>query len=270
MTRIPRILPSTTSHKHEPLLPTLEIFAKLGWHDLDLNLGPLIDGGMPVELIAQALASDQQRVWVVSGGWCDFFHQPPQIDETFQSVDRQVQFASRLGASRIRLFYGRRPREAWSAGALDVIGGNMARLGDLYPDVTFFFENHGLGASSDPEICRTILARANLPNVRMNFDPVNFEHAGFDSMEALRVLQPHIGHVHIKGTESGECCEFGVGDLDLTPVLRSLIAAGYEGSFTVEYEGRFDRTLRLYQSVQRAEAAMQSLLNQPTVGARRS
>lgn len=270
MTTIPRLLPSTTSHKQEPLLPTLEIFAKLGWRDLDLNLGHLVDGGMPVEVVAQALASHQQRVRVVSGGWCDFFHEAPQVEETFASVDRQVRFARRLGASRIRLFYGRLPREAWSAGALDVIARNMSRLGSQYPDVLFFFENHGLGASSDPEICASILERVGLANVRMNFDPVNFEHAGFDSLEALRPLRPFVGHVHVKGTENGECCEFGVGDLDLTPLLRSLIAGGYDGSFTVEYEGRFDRTLRLYQSVQRADAALQSLLQRPPAGAPRS
>jgi hypothetical protein len=46
---------------------------------------------------------------------------------------------------------------------------------------------------------------------------------------------------------------------DLTPVLRVLIAGGYRGGLTVEYEGPFDRTLRLYESVRRARLAIDEL-----------
>jgi sugar phosphate isomerase/epimerase len=65
--------------------------------------------------------------------------------------------------------------------------------------------------------------------------------------------------VHLKGLQHAEFCEFGVGDVDLTPVLRTLLASGYTGSFSVEYEGPFDKTLRLYQSVERARSVLASL-----------
>ena len=255
----PRILPSTTSHKHEPLLSTLEVFARLGMCDLDVNLSHLIDGGVPVDEVVRALAANGQRVWIVSGGWCDFFHREDHIAETFESVERQVQLARRLGVAKLRLFYGRLPLEDWSSAALDVIAGNLLRVSDRYADMIFMLENHGTGASGHPEICRDVLTRVDRPNVRMNFDPINFEHAGVDSMDALAMLGPLIGHVHLKGTTDGTCDEFGVGDVDLTPLLRSLIEGGYAGSFTVEYEGTFDRTVRLYQSVQRAHAALKRL-----------
>lgn len=54
----------------------------------------------------------------------------------------------------------------------------------------------------------------------------------------------------------GAFCEFGAGDVDLTALLRQLADSGYAGRFTVEYEGDFDGTVRLYQSVQRARAAV--------------
>ena len=38
----------------------------------------------------------------------------------------------------------------------------------------FNFENHD-GASLHPEVCREILQRVDRPNIRMNFDPINFE-----------------------------------------------------------------------------------------------
>jgi len=48
--------------------------------------------------------------------------------------------------------------------------------------------------------------------------------------------------------------------VDLTPVLASLVSSGYAGAFTVEYEGAGDRTVRLYESVQRAERALRQLV----------
>jgi sugar phosphate isomerase/epimerase len=254
----PRILPSTTSHKREPLLPTLEVFSRLGLRDLDLNLGHMVEGGLGVEAVADGLAAGGHTVWIVSGGWCDFYHRSPEIEETFESVDRQVHIARRLGVGALRLFFGRLKREDYSVGSRDTICGNLRRLSDRYPDIVLMFENHD-GASLCPDICREILGLVDRPNVRMNFDPVNFERAGVNSLEALRMLRPLIGHVHLKGLDGGEYCEFGVGDVDLTPVLRSLLTHGYAGSFTVEYEGAFDRTLRLYESVRRAKAVLADL-----------
>ena len=91
----------------------------------------------------------------------------------------------------------------------------------------------------------------------MNFDPINFAKAGVDPMAALEAVRPFISHVHLKGLDHGEYCEFGDGDVDLGPILRSLVEGGYAHRFTVEYQGHADGTLRLYQSVQRARAALE-------------
>jgi sugar phosphate isomerase/epimerase len=45
----------------------------------------------------------------------------------------------------------------------------------------------------------------------------------------------------------------------LAPALRTLVESGYTGSFSVEYEGPFDGTLRLFQSVSRAQAMLELL-----------
>ena len=107
----------------------------------------------------------------------------------------------------------------------------------------FMFENHD-GASLHPEVCAEILERVDRPNIRMNFDPINFERAGVNGHDGPQIVGPPSGHVHLKGLERGEFCEFGVGDVDLLPVLRALVAHGYRGGFTVEYEGPYDGTLR--------------------------
>lgn len=251
----PRVLASTTSHKREPLLPTLEVFSRLDLRDIDLNLHHILEEGVPVESIAEAATAHGLRMWIVSGGWCDFFHPAPRSEETDRSVARQVDIARRLGATALRLFFGRLKYEDYGPGHFDAICGNLLRLSDRHPDMAFNFENHD-GASLHPEVCRDVLARVNRPNIRMNFDPINFERVGVSCGAALDIVRDLVGHVHLKGLERGEFCEFGVGDVDLGPVLQSLDASGYRGGFTVEYEGPYDGTLRLYESVKRARSTV--------------
>ncbi|HEX7138452.1 MAG TPA: sugar phosphate isomerase/epimerase, partial [Vicinamibacterales bacterium] len=254
-----QILPSTTSHKHEPLVPTLDVFARLGLKDLDLNLNHLVEGRAAAHDVRAALARNGQHVWMVSGGWCDFFDAEPEIERTMDSVERQVALARNFGVDRLRLFFGRLPADDWTPEVRARAASNIARLADRHPHMHFWFENHD-GASSRPEICRAILEEVARPNVRLVFDPINFEHRGVRTMDALRELEPHIAHVHLKGRANGSFCGFGEGEVDLTPPLEVLLSGGYDGGFTVEYEGPGDRTLRLYQSVVRARAAVESLM----------
>ena len=253
------VIPSTTSHKQEPLLPTLEVFAQLGMRELDLNLNHIVDKGTPVEAIEQALAGHRQRLWIVSGGWCDFFDTGSKARETRLSVERQVALTRRFGVDRLRLFFGRLPYERVTPQATADAAANIRSLVDAHPDLLFVFENHD-GASSYPQICREILETADRPNARLNFDPINFEAAGVDSLAALDVVAPLVAHVHLKGLDhQSRFCEFGQGRVDLTPVLRRLVAGGYAGGFSVEYEGPGDRTLRLYQGLRAAQQTVAAI-----------
>jgi len=254
-----QILPSTTSHKHEALLPTLEVFARLGFADLDLNLNHVVERGVDADEVRAAIAANGQRVWIVSGGWCDFFDEGPRAEQTRQSVERQVALARHFGVDRLRLFFGRLPLAEYTARSRDVCASGIRAVADAHTDLQFVLENHD-GASSRPDVCRAVLEEVDRPNVRLTFDPINFEHRGVRTLEALAVLQPFVGHVHLKGYAGGAFCGFGDGDVDLMPALRALIGGGYRGAFTVEYEGGGDRTLRLYESVGRARQALADLL----------
>jgi len=250
-----QVVPSTTSHKHEAIGPTLDVFARLGFRDIDLNLNHLIERGVSVDQVQRALAKNGQRVALVSGGWCDFFDRPPKIEQTFGSVARQVEMARSFGVSILRLFFGRLDYERYSPAALATIVGNLRRLADEYREMLFVLENHD-GASAQPSICREVITGVERSNVRINFDPINFEHRGVDSLAAAAELGPLIAHVHLKGYQRGRFCEFGLGEVDLVPVLRTLIAGGYRGAFTVEYEGPSDRTVRLFTSMRGAESTI--------------
>ena len=256
----PRVFASTTSHKREPLLPTLAAFAKLGMKDLDVNLHPFVEGGMTAGEAVEAIAAHEHRVWAVSGGWCDFFPGPPDIEKTFSSVETQIAVAERLGASQIRLFFGRRTFFDYTPTAHDTVCRNLTRLSAAYPDTMFVFENHD-GASLHPEVCREILAHVGRPNIQMMFDPINFAKVHVEPMGALEVLRPFVAHVHLKGLDRGQFCEFGSGEVDLTPVVKTLVDDGYPGSFSVEYEGPDDATVRLFESYTRAKSLLSRLMS---------
>jgi sugar phosphate isomerase/epimerase len=248
-----RVIPSTTSHKREPVETTFEVFARLGWRDVDVNLWPFMEEGVSVQTAADAIARNGQRVDMCSGGWCDFFEPAPAIDATFASVARQVAFVRQLGATHLRLFFGRLGAAACTRAHVDRVVQHLRRLAEAYGDLTFVFENHGRGASGDPTVCAAILIEVDRPNIRMNFDPINAEHAGTRAGDALAIVRPLVAHVHLKGLAApGEYCEFGEGLVDLQPVVESLLASGYAGRFTVEYEGPHDKTLRLYRGYQNA------------------
>jgi sugar phosphate isomerase/epimerase len=252
------VLPSTTSHKHEALLPTLDVFARLGFLDLDLNLNHLVERGTKLDDVQRRLAANGQRAWIASGGWCDFFDAPPAIAGTVASVDRQASLAHALGAARLRLFFGRLPLAECSRDRIEHAAANIRGAADRHPDLLLMFENHD-GASSSPDVCRAILERVDRPNVGVTFDPINFVHRGVDPMDALSRLARFVVHVHLKGYAAGTFCGFGEGEVDLRPVLFALVDSGYRGAFTVEYEGAGDRTVRLFESIRRAELEIAAL-----------
>jgi sugar phosphate isomerase/epimerase len=73
---------------------------------------------------------------------------------------------------------------------------------------------------------------------------------------AARRAGRHAGRARF---DRNEYCAFGQGDRDLTAVLQALLDGGYGGDFTVEYKGRGDGTLQLYESVKRARLRIRAL-----------
>src|SRR5262249_62404542 len=124
---------------------------------------------------------------------------------------------------------------------------NLRALSAGCPEMLFVFENHD-GASLVPEICAEVLGRTDRPNIRMNFDPINFEKAGVRAADALKVVAPFVAHAHLKGLADGDYCEFGAGDVDLTPVLRAMLAGGYAGRVSLGDRGSLGGTRRPYQN----------------------
>jgi sugar phosphate isomerase/epimerase len=243
-----RVLASTTSHKREPLLPTLEIFAKLGLRDIDLNLHHLLELNTSVRDVVPASRANRIHA---SGRWCDFFHAARWL--AIRSLVALRSVCGELGVSQLRLFFGRLSLDAYTPAMRATASTNLTRLADAHPAMLFVFENHD-GASLNPQVCAEILSSVDRPNIRMNFDPINFERHGVDSNLALEAVLHSVAHV-ARRTRGRRILRVRRRRRQAVPMLRTLSRYGFDGAFSVEHEGRHDGTLRLYQSVERARAA---------------
>jgi sugar phosphate isomerase/epimerase len=90
----------------------------------------------------------------------------------------------------------------------------------------------------------------NCPNVHINFDPANMILYGAgDPIAAIKILGPHIRHVHVKdgtpsnkpGVEWGAEVPFGTGDVGAKRFISALNEIKYTGPLAIEREAGNDR-----------------------------
>jgi sugar phosphate isomerase/epimerase len=83
------------------------------------------------------------------------------------------------------------------------------------------------------------------PNIHINFDPANMILYGAgEPIPAMRVLAPHIRHVHVKdalassepGKQWGEEVPFGAGQVGPAAFFNALKEIGYRGPLAIERE----------------------------------
>jgi sugar phosphate isomerase/epimerase len=132
--------------------------------------------------------------------------------------------------------------------ACQQIASHAARYG-----VTTSVEDHGFFMNSSERIKRLIHA-VNLPNFKMTLDVGNFLCVDEDALTATRACLPHVSFLHLKDfyvrrtspgpgwleTLGGQYIRgsvFGFGDVETRMILQSVVASGYDGFVSLEYEG---------------------------------
>ncbi len=87
---------------------------------------------------------------------------------------------------------------------------------------------------------RGLLDAADSKGVGVNFDPANLVMRGFDHLQAVRDLYPHIVHTHAKDgvRVDGKAREvpLGEGGVSFPKYIELLTGLGYRGAFTIERE----------------------------------
>ena len=188
------------------------------------------------------------------------FIQPEASDRVRELADlrRGVDIALELGVDLLRVFSGS-AREgvsqeqgmAWILEGLTAGADYAASRG-----VTLALENHGRFAGRSNQV-RDIIEQVGSPALRVNLDTGNFLPVGQDPVEAAQELADWVVLVHLKDlnlAKSGETGHVftdpagrsltgsvvGEGLVDLAGIYSELDGAGYDGWYSLEYEGSTD------------------------------
>jgi inosose dehydratase len=128
----------------------------------------------------------------------------------------------------------------------------IVRVAEAY-EVTINIEPHGY-FTTKPDYMAEMLDFADSPFLRMNMDTGNNFIAGQDPVAFLDRFMPRVNHVHIKDVSEslaavarGELTGIavshsalgdGVNAANIIRGIEKLVAAGYSGVLSTEYEGQ--------------------------------
>jgi len=159
-----------------------------------------------------------------------------QLDHLRQHLD----LAADLGATYVRTFIGQLPPGRSRAEALPAIHDGLRAAAEHAASVGVI-----VAAESHDDWVRSasvadILTAVPHTALRALWDFGNAFAAGEDPDEGLRALGPRLGYVHVKDGQviDGEwhLTQLGQGQVPLGRVIHGLLAIGYNGGLTVEWE----------------------------------
>lgn len=172
--------------------------------------------------------------------------EPEAVSAQVARMERVCRLALQLGTNIIRSEGGRANPDIAQDRWADAMAGCFRRCVPFLEElgVHLGVDNHGV-VTNDAELQMKLLGMVGSKFVGTTMDTMNYRWMGWDlptcnrfyELSALRAV-----HLHLKdGTGTrGEYrgCALGEGEIDLTHAVRCLKAAGYDGLWCAEYEGR--------------------------------
>ena len=163
-----------------------------------------------------------------------------------ERMRRIVGLAKILGASAIRTEGGAPkdsvPENRW----IEAMAGCLSRCVEFAEKEGIYLavDNHGL-VTNNCNLQVELFERVGSKYVGANLDTMNYRWFGHDLVTVegyYEIIAPYTLHLHLKdgrGARSAYRGEaLGEGEINLTKAIHCLKAAGYDGSWCCEYEGR--------------------------------
>jgi len=173
------------------------------------------------------------------------------VKKQVDRMHRVCQLAQRLGTQVLRTEGGspkeKVPEERWVEAMAACLKGCLPFVQEM--DIFLAVDNHGL-VTNDGDRQLALFKEVDSSHVGANLDTMNYRWFGHDLETVhrfIREVAPYAFHTHMKdGTGSrseyvGEV--LGEGELDMPRALKDIRSAGYDGTFTVEYEGKEPSTV---------------------------
>jgi len=119
-------------------------------------------------------------------------------------------------------------------------------------------DHHGTAATSEHLLY--YYQQINSPWFGFTVDMGNFLTAGEDPVLSTKRCAPHAFYVHVKDyTKEGKSPIIGEGVVDLPGCFKELINAGYNGSFSIEYESETDYKIGIPKSFEYTKSLLDQL-----------
>ncbi len=235
-----------------PLERVLAEIRETGGESIEINSQPGIHGITLTSTTAarvRSMAEHADLAIVAVSGYNDFAQpDPDSLSSEVQRLLGACEIAMCLGAPVVRAFAGE-PKPGRSLDELwprIVEGFRRAAAPARAAGVTLAIENHGRLLNDGRHLAR-LVQEVNEPNVRLTLDTGNFSWAGHDlsgTSDDLEAALPYATNVQVKdGVWLHGTFEFvpaGDGELPLRSLITKLVARGYDGPISSEYEGSGD------------------------------
>ena len=191
----------------------------------------------------------------------------PSLPDFEQKMEDSLKIAAILGARKIRVWAGdREPRDA-DPELWDQVACRLHEFALRAEDrgIKLAMETHSGTLCATPEGALRVIEQADAPNLKLNYQVVNF--ASPDLERDVRLLGDHIINVHAQNhrpspIEEGrmEICWLEEGLVDYDTLLSLLAARGFRGFVEVEFlKGETVSEAAVLESLSRDSAYLRAL-----------
>jgi sugar phosphate isomerase/epimerase len=223
----------------------IERASAYGYDALEWRGGP--SGHIRPDLTAARLA-DVRRLQKQAGisavavtAYTDFVAEAADVRQaSLDALRRHCDMAAELGAKYVRAWVGKLPPGATHADVYERAAEGLAAAAEYAETVSVIVALEPHDDSVRPASIAPLLERIQHPALGAVWDIGNAYSAGVSPAEGLTVLGPRIGYVQVKdGRGRGETWQLtalGAGEVPLADAIRRLLATGYTGGLSVEWE----------------------------------
>ena len=173
------------------------------------------------------------------------FHDPEKAAEMFDEGRRTIDVCQAMDIPYIRVFGDRIPegRTAEEAAVMAAEGIDALCGYAEGTDVGILLEVHG--NFNTIEVMNALIKQVKSPRFGILWD---IEHSdkiyGDDFMPFYQAVKPRLKHVHVKdhlrmNDGTFRLCHVGDGDIPIREITRTLLADGYDGYFSLEWEKKW-------------------------------
>ena len=206
------------------------------------GIGGIIDNSQ-IESFLPINETDSKQKLAMSGitpavlGASSVFHDAEKYDAAIADGIASIDVAQRFGIKYIRVFGDRKVDEK----SVERVISGLKTLCEYAKNVTVLLETHG--EFNDVESLKPITdAMSGFKNFGLIWDIQHTHRAyGRDFEEFYSFAKPYVRHVHIKDFSDTDkaLCDIGKGDIPIREIVDRLVADGYDGCFSLEWEKRW-------------------------------